>query len=68
MEHIDVHDLSEDEARLVAAFVAFLRRRKREAAQQESRQEEAPSPPNSFAVWPLGVKGTLSRDEIYDYL
>jgi hypothetical protein len=25
MEHIDVHDLSEDKAQLVAAFVEFLR-------------------------------------------
>ncbi len=68
MDHIDVHDLSEDEARLIATFVEFLRRQKQEAVQQERRQEEAPSPQNPFATWPLGVKGTLSREEIYDYL
>lgn len=68
MEHIDVHDLSEDEARVLAAFVEFLRRRKQEAAQQEVRQAEATPLQSPFAVWPLGVKGTLSREEIYDYL
>ena len=35
MDHIDVRDLSEEETRLLAAFVEFLRRRKQEAAQQE---------------------------------
>jgi hypothetical protein len=28
MDHIDVHDLPEEEARLIAMFVEFLRRRK----------------------------------------
>ncbi len=69
MDHIDVHDLSEDEARVLAAFVEFLRSRKQEAAQQEVRQVETTPPLQSpFAVWPLGVKGTLSREEIYDHL
>jgi hypothetical protein len=68
MEHIDVHDLSEDEARLIAAFVEFLRRRKQAAAQWEGRQAEAIAPARPFAVWPLGAKGTLGRDEIYDHL
>ena len=30
MEHIDVHDLPEEQAQLVAAFVEFLRRSPRE--------------------------------------
>jgi len=69
MEHIDVHDLPEEEAELVAAFVEFLRRRKiLAAAEQEVRAAEATTPPLPFATWPLGVKGTLSREEIYDYL
>ncbi len=68
MDHNDVHDLSEDEARVLAAFVEFLRRRKQEAAQQEARQVETTPLQSPFAVWPLGVKGTLSREEIYDHL
>jgi hypothetical protein len=67
MDHIDVHDLPEEEARLIAMFVEFLRRRRPPAAQREIREAEALTPPVSFAVWPLGVKGTLSREEIYDY-
>jgi hypothetical protein len=68
MDHIDVHDLPEEEARLIATFVEFLRRRKQAAAQREVQQAEEMSPLVHFAVWPLGVKGTLSRQEIYDYL
>jgi hypothetical protein len=68
MDHIDVHDLSEDEARVLTAFVEFLRSRKQEAAQQEVRQAETTPLQSPFAVWPLGVKGSLSREEIYDHL
>ena len=68
MDHIDVHDLPEEEARLIATFVEFLRRRKQATAQQQVREAEALPPPISFAVWPLGGKGTLRREEIYDYL
>ena len=68
MDHIDVHDLPEDEALLIATFVEFLRRRKQAAAPREAREAEATTSPVPFAVWPLGVKGTLSREDIYDYL
>jgi len=67
MDQIDVHDLPEEEARLIAAFVEFLRRQRQERGQQEFSQAEATAP-SPFAVWPLGVKGTLSREEIYDDL
>ncbi len=62
MDHIDVRDLSEEEARFIAALVEFLRCQRQEAAQQEMRQAEAPPPPRPFAVWPLGVKDALNRD------
>ena len=68
MDHIDVHDLPEEEARLIATFVEFLRRRKQPTAQQEVQQAAGTTPPVHFAVWPLGAKGTLSREEIYDHL
>jgi hypothetical protein len=68
MDHIDVHDLPEEEARLIAMFVEFLRRRKQDAAPRDVREAEPTTPPVAFAVWPLGVKGTLSRVEIYDHL
>jgi hypothetical protein len=68
MDHIDVHDLPEEEARLIATFVEFLRCRKQVTTQQEIQETEAPTPLAHFAVWPLGVKGTLSREDIYDHL
>ena len=68
MDHINVHDLPEDEARLIATFVEFLRRRKQAGAQRDVQEAEAPTSPVPFAVWPLGVKGTLSREDIYDHL
>lgn len=40
MEHIDVHDLSEDEARVLAAFVEFLRSRRQEQVIQEAQAQE----------------------------
>lgn len=67
MESIDVHDLPEDQAHLVAAFVEFLRQRTPRPVQSEGQPAPVPSK-NPFAVWPLGAKGTLSREEIYDYL
>jgi hypothetical protein len=56
---IDIHDLPPEEAKLVEEFVEFLRNRQR----KEKRKE-----PLNFATWPLGVKGKLTRKEIYDYL
>jgi hypothetical protein len=67
MESIDVHDLPEDQAQLVAAFVKFLRHR----VPQKVPRERSPAtvlPESPFAHWPLGVKDTLSREEIYEYL
>ena len=66
MEQIDVHGLPEEEVQLIAAFVEFLRARR-----QEHRQPTAAAPAEqepAFAAWPLGVKDTLSREEIYEYL
>ncbi len=68
MDHIDVYDVLEEDARVIAAFVELLRRRMKAAEQREVQQTEAPTLPLPFAVWPLGVKGTLSREEIYDDL
>ncbi len=67
MESIDVRDLPEDLAQMVAAFVEFLRQRTPPHVQSEGRPASVPTE-NPFAVWPLGAKGTLSREEIYDYL
>lgn len=75
VESIDVHDLPEEEAQLAAAFVEFLRQHKGKYTQAGEDHVQVPSveAPGKmadilFAAWPLGVKGTLRREEIYDYL
>jgi hypothetical protein len=60
---IDLHDLPEDEVKLVQEFVEFLKRRVKMREKKAGEKEEI-----TFAAWPLGVKGKLTRREIYDYL
>jgi len=67
MESIDVHDLPEDEAEIVAAFVEFLKQRRQQQAQRQQVPAKTPTE-SPFASWPLGAKGTLSREEIYEHL
>ena len=66
MDTIDAHGLSDEEARLVAEFVEFIRQRKKQQTHmqhQETIGEDTGQGPQavSFAAWPLGVKGTLSE-------
>jgi hypothetical protein len=67
MESIDVHDLPEDEAEVVAAFVEFLKQRRQQQVQRGQPPAKTPTE-SPFASWPLGVKGTLSREDIYEHL
>ena len=67
MESIDVHDLPEDEAEIVAAFVEFLKQPKQQRAQREQPAAHVPAE-SPFASWPLWAKGTLSREDIYEHL
>jgi hypothetical protein len=63
MDSIDVHDLPEEQAELLAAFVAFLRQRQREAGQEAEAQERdwATGASTSFATdW------ENDEDAIYD--
>jgi hypothetical protein len=62
-----VHDLPEDEAEIVAAFVEFLKQRTQQRAQREQPTAHVPAE-SPFASWPLGAKGTLNREEIYEHL
>lgn len=71
MKSIDVHDLPEDEAQIIAAFVQFLRERKGHATATSHAAvpgADVTLHAPAFVTWPLGVKGTLSREEIYDHL
>ncbi len=58
-EMIDIRGLPEDDVRFVQKIVDVLRKRARESRGQE-REDIA------FSAWPLGVKGKLTRQEIYD--
>jgi hypothetical protein len=59
--NLDVHDLPEDEVKVVQKVIDLFRIRGK--MKKEKIEEKI-----EFAVWPLGVKGKLTRQEIYDYL
>jgi len=42
--------------------VKFLRNKRKLAPSKESQEDV------TFRSWPLGVKGKITREEIYDYL
>jgi hypothetical protein len=67
MESIDVHDLPDNEVEIIAAFVEFLRQRRQQRAPRAHPPAHVPAE-SPFASWPLGAKGTLSREEIYEHL
>ena len=59
---IKLEGLSEEQVKLVEEFVEFLKSRRKVHPVKE-RQEDI-----TFRSWPLGVKGKITREEIYDYL
>ncbi len=62
-DQIDVHDLPKEQVKVVQEFVNFLRGRiKRETIKTKGKKTIA------FKSWPLGVKGNLTRREMYDYV
>jgi hypothetical protein len=62
-ESIDVHDLPEEEVKFIKKLVDFLKEKAKMRRTKAEKKEEI-----LFATWPLGVKGKLTRREIYDYL
>jgi len=60
---VDVHDLPEEDVKRVENFVERLRMKKQAQKTQDNNIDE-----EEMKSWPLGVKGNLSRKEIYDYL
>lgn len=64
MKHIDVHDLPEADAQLIAAFVDFLRRRRRtQAARNADEQEQDWA---AAAVTSFAKDWDNDEDAIYD--
>ena len=60
MNQVDVHDLPEEQAQMVQAFVDFLR------SQMKKQTGETQQVATPFSVWNLGTKSNLSRTEIYE--
>ena len=59
MRSVDLEGLPEPQARAIIAEVEFLRR-------VAAEKKAAKAPPPELPVWPLGVIGRLTREEIYD--
>lgn len=62
MESIDVRDLPEEEARLVAGFVEFLRRRLRESQDAEAQERDW----GAAAVTSFAKEWDNAQDAVYD--
>jgi hypothetical protein len=65
LDIIDVHDLTEEQVRVIHELVKLLKGKK---LQDKLPKEETKGEEIIFASWALGVKGRLTREEIYDYL
>jgi hypothetical protein len=59
---INVSGLNEQDVSLLEALVKRLREKTAKKKVAKEKEDIA------FASWPLGVKGRLTRKEIYDYL
>lgn len=60
---IDIHDLPEEEVKLVQKFIEFLRKKGERKSEVGAEKEKV-----HFGAWTLGAKGKFTRKEIYDYL
>ena len=61
---IDVSGLNEQDISLLEALVKRLQKKQTHKKAEKIKEKED----INFASWPLGVKGRLTRKEIYDYL
>jgi len=59
---ININGLDEQDISLIEALVKRLRKKVRNKGGAKEKEDI------TFASWPLGVKGRLTRKEIYDYL
>ena len=60
MEQLDVSGLKPEEVKLLKEFLELLKAR---AIKQQAPEKEV-----EYRSWPLGVKGKITRKDIYDYL
>ena len=62
METLNVNGLSETDVKLLKDLVERLKAKAQERAEQPEER------PVQYRSWPLGVKGEVTRKDIYDYL
>lgn len=60
MERIELTGLRPEDVKLIKEFLEFLKRR--------AAREEQPETAVEYHSWPLGVRGEITRRQIYDYL
>ncbi|OGF20402.1 hypothetical protein A2Y83_01465 [Candidatus Falkowbacteria bacterium RBG_13_39_14] len=58
---IDFDSLPKNEIEFVRGLIEILKNRQERKRKEKKRK-------TNFGVWNLGVKGKLTREEIYDYL
>ena len=61
---LDVRDLPEDQIEIIQQLIKFMRQRHQKPFTQPEDETES----IHLRSWSLGVKGDMSREEIYDYL
>jgi hypothetical protein len=61
-EFIDVRGLPDEQVQFVQQLIEFMRHKRQEAISTPEAETI------NFRAWSLGTKGTLSREELYDYL
>ena len=64
MDMLDVRDLPDDQIEFIQQLIEFMRQKR----QKPFRQPEDETESIHLRSWSLGVKGEISREEIYDYL
>ena len=65
MDMLDVRGLSNDQIEFLQQLIEFMRQ-PRQKLHTQLQQDETET--IHLRSWSLGVKGNISRDEIYDYL
>jgi hypothetical protein len=66
IDNIDVHDLPENEVRVIQEFVEFIREKERRNKEKKAEGEVIEE--DTLTSHPSNVIGKITRREIYDHL
>ena len=61
---LDVRGLTDDQIEFIQQLIEFMRQKYQEPLMQPQDETET----IRLRSWSLGVKGEISREEVYDYL